>query len=371
MTPRATALLLFLLLLCGLAACQSSVALLCPVRSEKYPPRSNYSSNLGSLLLQRIYKEGRILFYYNVTEGDPPDTVYGHFLCRPDVTADACLSCIDKGSSNIVTSCHEWKEAIIWYDECLVRYSNRSFFSVMESTPVSGRSIPLKSSYSDFFRAALPNLVWNTTDWAVASVSHYATTNLAGPSFMEMNVRAQCTPDLTRPDCRHCLAVATSIMNKLSDMKQSAQFYLPSCYIRYEISGSKTHAELPGPAVNGRTDSEGGHRKASVRKWVVSSTITGVCLVTIFAGSCILRKLVANIREGKEIGKQVRSINTSKDLRGKVLNIESRAEVAVNNSGDKYSMRLCDIRMATNNFSDDCKIGQGGFGPVYKVRKQA
>ena len=25
------------------------------------------------------------------------------------------------------------------------------------------------------------------------------------------------------------------------------------------------------------------------------------------------------------------------------------------------------ILSATNNFGDDCKLGQGGFGPVYKV----
>lgn len=30
-------------------------------------------------------------------------------------------------------------------------------------------------------------------------------------------------------------------------------------------------------------------------------------------------------------------------------------------------MSLSSLRDATRNFSDACKLGQGGFGPVYKV----
>ena len=39
------------------------------------------------------------------------------------------------------------------------------------------------------------------------------------------------------------------------------------------------------------------------------------------------------------------------------------------NGGDVHYFILSDILAATNNFSDANKLGEGGFGPVYKVRR--
>ncbi|KAI4312378.1 hypothetical protein MLD38_037189 [Melastoma candidum] len=172
MTPIATAIPLFLRLLSHSAAHRPIIAFQCP--EEDYPQGSNYSSNLSRLLLQHAYEKGRISFFYNVTEGDPPDTVYGHFLCRPDVPADVCLSCIDFGSSYVLTVCSGRKEAIIWYDECLLRYLNRSFFSFMESVPSNKSSIKAESSYPDVVGTNLAYLLNNVTELVIASDFFYA-----------------------------------------------------------------------------------------------------------------------------------------------------------------------------------------------------
>ena len=39
------------------------------------------------------------------------------------------------------------------------------------------------------------------------------------------------------------------------------------------------------------------------------------------------------------------------------------------NSGEIYYFDLITILAATNNFSDANKLGEGGFGPVYKVKR--
>ena len=38
------------------------------------------------------------------------------------------------------------------------------------------------------------------------------------------------------------------------------------------------------------------------------------------------------------------------------------------NSGELHCFNLTTILTATNNFSDANKLGEGGFGPVYKVK---
>ena len=38
-------------------------------------------------------------------------------------------------------------------------------------------------------------------------------------------------------------------------------------------------------------------------------------------------------------------------------------------TGETYFFNLTTILVATNNFSDSNKLGEGGFGPVYKVEK--
>ena len=39
-------------------------------------------------------------------------------------------------------------------------------------------------------------------------------------------------------------------------------------------------------------------------------------------------------------------------------------------SGEMHYFDLTTILTATNNFSDVNKLGEGGFGPVYKVKRQ-
>lgn len=40
------------------------------------------------------------------------------------------------------------------------------------------------------------------------------------------------------------------------------------------------------------------------------------------------------------------------------------------NSGDVHYFSLSMIKVATNYFSDEAKLGEGGFGPVFKVVMQ-
>jgi len=63
--------------------------------------------------------------------------------------------------------------------------------------------------------------------------------------------------------------------------------------------------------------------------------------------------------------------NSSQD-EGEV-NVNQEDEVLVRAAGMSSEFTVYDILQvleATNNFSEENKLGQGGFGPVYKVRRE-
>lgn len=59
----------------------------------------------------------------------------------------------------------------------------------------------------------------------------------------------------------------------------------------------------------------------------------------------------------QEMGAKSKSIN--------ILTMNKQRRDLKNSELQFFSFRS--IVSTTNNFADDCKLGQGGFGPVYKV----
>ncbi|KAK3024980.1 hypothetical protein RJ639_042787 [Escallonia herrerae] len=54
---------------------------------------------------------------------------------KGDVDPDTCRRCVDDSTRRLRQLCPNQKEAIVYYDDCMVRHSNRSIFGIMETTP--------------------------------------------------------------------------------------------------------------------------------------------------------------------------------------------------------------------------------------------
>ncbi|XP_040364416.1 putative cysteine-rich receptor-like protein kinase 23 [Rosa chinensis] len=69
--------------------------------------------------------------FYNAISGRTlNDAVYGLFLNLDDVNTTACKSYVITVTSEVVQRCPIEKEVVIWYDDCMLCYSNKYFFSV-------------------------------------------------------------------------------------------------------------------------------------------------------------------------------------------------------------------------------------------------
>lgn len=195
-----------------------------------YTAFSPFQNNLNRLLLRRLYIEGGISGFYNTSVGDPPDEAFGLFLCRGDVGPADCQSCIDEASSRILETCPGRKNAIIWYDECLIRYSDRNFFSIMEDKPGFVMYNIQNSTDQKKLRETLMNTLPKLIEEVVSDPSKmmYGTTNISLSSSEVLFELVQCFPTLSKSDCSRCLS---SALNQMPIFKVGARMFSPSCNI--------------------------------------------------------------------------------------------------------------------------------------------
>uniref|UniRef100_A0A2N9FTP0 Protein kinase domain-containing protein n=1 Tax=Fagus sylvatica TaxID=28930 RepID=A0A2N9FTP0_FAGSY len=73
-------------------------------------------------------------FYAN-SYGQDPDKVYAIGLCRGDLNQYVCRSCLNQSTLALTRLCPNQKEAIGWYDNCTLRFSNNSIFGIEDDNP--------------------------------------------------------------------------------------------------------------------------------------------------------------------------------------------------------------------------------------------
>ncbi|XP_074307559.1 cysteine-rich receptor-like protein kinase 10 isoform X3 [Silene latifolia] len=287
------------------------------------------------------------------------DFVYGHFLCRGDQVPSSCLECVSTATTSDLPNkyCPNRKEAIIWYDQCMVRYSNQSFFGVLDENPrlilsntqnVSGNV----SQFMDIMGKMMNNVVLRASNGGPNK--KYGTTYAPYPSVLGIYGLEQCTPDLSTTDCSQCLVNAIGRL----PISEGGQTIFPSCYARFEISpffngASNLTVSPPPPSLppspptsrnnSTRTSSSSGKSKTSAK---LIAIIVAVVFILFLALLAIILYFV--ITKSKKI--DIPADDTGEDF----------------TTLDSLQYDLTTLKSATNNFGDENKLGEGGFGSVYK-----
>lgn len=206
---------------------------------------------------------------YNATVGrNRSNTVYGLFMCRGDVSRALCHECVDEAIGALNSTCPASKEAIIWYDMCMLRYSNRSIFSTLDRKHVFTQSgADMLSNEQKGFRellvATLQDLMTLTASSTPVGAKKFATKEADIISDGKtLYTLAQCTPDLSSQECKICLGEARQQIYSCCDGKKGGTVMYPSCNLRFELyrfygndganlTVSRPPAYAPTPAVNG------------------------------------------------------------------------------------------------------------------------
>ncbi|XP_062088338.1 cysteine-rich receptor-like protein kinase 29 [Humulus lupulus] len=107
--------------------------------------------------------------------------------------------------------CPNKKGAVAWYDNCMLRYSDRSYFGVMETNPPlilsNTQNVSSDSGTVEAYFQALRSLLDNLKSIAMTggSLRKFSVDNVTAPGFKTIYGLMQCTPDLSQMDCNNCL----------------------------------------------------------------------------------------------------------------------------------------------------------------------
>ncbi|MQM19189.1 hypothetical protein Taro_052190 [Colocasia esculenta] len=338
-----------------------------------YTANGALSTNLNRLL-SSLPDNGSATGFFRTTIGSIPDRVHALVLCRGDVSEGDCRSCLYTAAEDIQQDCPYRRSAIIWYNYCMLRYSDRQFSSIPRDSPQVYMWNPYNVTEVAQFNLQLNALMAGLVRFAAynASARMFATgeADYADAATPKIYGLVQCTRDQSADDCNACLKGITGqipnrfpgsrgvrILNAICNVRYSLYtFYKSSAMVTVPLfinatsptAASQTPAAAPPPPAAGLSPpisspvSQEGKKKNS----------TGTVLqIAVPLGSAFVLIAVICVCFCRRKSK------------GGILRTRNAQEIS---TVESLLFDLSTLRVATGNFSDQNKLGQGGFGSVYK-----
>ncbi|KAK1375182.1 Cysteine-rich receptor-like protein kinase 41 [Heracleum sosnowskyi] len=340
-SPAATATVI-ILLLGTISFSQSRFVNYACGTSGNYTINSIYKTNLNGALV-KLYSAANTSKsgFYNASVGKDSGTVNVLVLCRGDVQPDICRSCVKDSANNLTKLCPNQKEAVVWYDECMLRYSNNSVLKNLVHEPIRELFSVKNATDTLQFSKDLGVLLANVRKKAIEL--KFATGNRTGPDHKTIYGLMQCTPDLSVDDCHDCLDKA--IDNDIPPGKIGAEIMKPSCRLRFEIARFYNETTLvAAPSPRPQLPSHG-------KDDIIMRTV--FIIVVVFVGLVILLLILVCVFKKKP--KQRTDTSTLQND-----NVEDIR------SSESLQYDFDTIEVATKYFTPSNKLGKGGFGVVYK-----
>ncbi|XP_062204162.1 L-type lectin-domain containing receptor kinase IX.1-like [Phragmites australis] len=333
--------------------------------TSNYTWASQYQINLVNDLMGDLWKRAITnRGFYNDMAGEAPDKVFGLTMCYADRNWTECQSCLKAAAAGVQQACPYSREMKACYDACVLRYSDVSFFSVADlETPF--QVLTTDSFVTDMIgmNGARKTLLSRLMEEAAGSSlllanGHYQYTDSQG-SLQIVYGLAQCTRDLNASECTRCLTnlIALQTTNQPNNTYGTIKGY--SCYVAYKIGEdlgitippAAAEPPLPPPTTNTQPPSTppppSGRQVA-----LVAGVSIGSLTFVIFVGLSVRFLLRRRRQKARE-----HELDVFED--------EPLEEEFKNGAGPRR-FRYNDLAVATKFFSDGEKLGEGGFGSVYR-----
>lgn len=197
--------------------------------------RTNLNTTLSRLSSDAATSKG----FNNTTTGNgstlADDAVYGLYDCRGDVTGPFCQFCVSTAASDILQQCPNRSSAVIWYNYCILRYSNQNFFGNLTTTPSweivensKNTTDPQEIQQAESYMQSLKR------EATVETNKLYAMGGFNLSDGGERYGLVQCSRDLTSDECSQCLEAMIEKLPQCCAAKRAWQVLAPSCLIKYD-----------------------------------------------------------------------------------------------------------------------------------------
>ncbi|GMI81944.1 cysteine-rich RLK (RECEPTOR-like protein kinase) 2, ALTERED SEED GERMINATION 6, CYSTEINE-RICH RLK2 [Hibiscus trionum] len=300
---------------------------------------SDFSRNVNSSLTELRGQLENGMYFAVAQEATGSDPVYAMVQCRNYMSTRDCISCFTTASSQIST-CSAANGARVIYDGCFLRYESNMFYQ--QSTQMGNVGIcgNRTASQQPIFETTVERLLGNLITATPRIDSFFAARNeeVVG---VNGNVTAygvaQCMETIDERGCKECLEVAMANINRCPP-DSDGRAVDTGCFLRYSDS--------PFFPANYTVD---------LRPFLrTRNTTQRTALIGGVAGGGGLLLLLALILYWVRRSRNNTALPAQDDVEGPP---ELQGPMT-------YTYK--ELNFATTNFSQQNKVGEGGFGEVYK-----
>ncbi|KAL1833054.1 hypothetical protein ACET3Z_002705 [Daucus carota] len=270
--------------------------------------------------------------------------VYSMVQCRNYLSPADCVSCFDIAALDIRKLCGFSTGARVIYNGCFLRYELRNFYTETDMGLTSevcsvNRSVSAEAAFKlvtvqllKDLAAATPNI---KTYFSVAKRQVFDG-GASQKASVTVYALAQCVDTVSQGDCKSCLMGVYNQIQTCLPLPGGSSV-ASGCFMRYSVISFFADNDITNIMPYVREGS------SSTRTAIIAGGGGVISLLLLILAFLLWYRLLKKRKVAK---------------RGDILGVTKLQGPTI------YSYK--DLKSATKNFSEEYKVGEGGFGDIYK-----